>query len=405
MTAPVNFYADFQGLSSLKRAAGQEDPIAVREAARQFESVFTKMMLKSMRDASIGDSLMDSDQTKFYQDMFDNQLAMQLSRGKGMGLAELLVKQLSEAGKLPAGDTADTVTLAPPVQFGNQSKMQGKVNAAPNSDAANSAKSVTKGGAEGGHKDVQGVTPSVPNSSTNTPPASRSKPLAQGVSHATQIKTINGAHGSRHAIAQSPSEFISAMWPHAQKAAQELGVDAKTLIAHAALETGWGKHVPCNADGSPSFNLFGIKASKSWNGERVGVNTLEYEAGVAVRRNEQFRSYDSAEESFRDYARMLKNSARYVNAVGSGQDTVKFATALQKGGYATDPSYADKLAATARGVGMRVRQALSNGLLNAQLFSDNNLKNSPVQPLASSSSVSSALVSNDGVKARPTSKA
>jgi flagellar protein FlgJ len=148
-------------------------------------------------------------------------------------------------------------------------------------------------------------------------------------------------------LATSAAEFVEKMWPHAQAAARELGVDAKTLIAHAALETGWGKFVPCNPDGTCSFNMFGIKTGSRWQGNSVAVNTLEYQDGVAVKQRASFRAYDSPADSFRDYAAFIKNSPRYASAIGAGEDAAAFATALQQGGYATDPNYADKLTSVA----------------------------------------------------------
>ena len=137
------------------------------------------------------------------------------------------------------------------------------------------------------------------------------------------------------------------MWPHAQKAAQEIGVDPHALLAQAALETGWGKSVPSNNAGDSSFNLFGIKASGQWSGATVNVPTLEFESGVAVRKVERFRSYDSAAQSFQDYAGLIRDNARYEKALGTGTDVAAFAAALQEGGYATDPQYANKIIAVA----------------------------------------------------------
>jgi flagellar protein FlgJ len=148
-------------------------------------------------------------------------------------------------------------------------------------------------------------------------------------------------------LALTKSDFISQMWPHAKAAADELGVDPHALLAQAALETGWGKSVPCNASGECSFNLFGIKAGNSWSGASVNVPTLEFEEGVAVRKVERFRAYESPADSFRDYAKLIGNNARYENAVGTGDNVAAFASALQQGGYATDPNYARKLVAVA----------------------------------------------------------
>ncbi|HEY4369384.1 MAG TPA: flagellar assembly peptidoglycan hydrolase FlgJ [Steroidobacteraceae bacterium] len=276
MTAtPVNpaFYADPHALSSLKSDAKARDPAALKAVAKQFESLFTQMLMKSMREASksFGDSMFDSQQTDFYQGMFDDQLASHLSQGKGLGLADMLVKQLSQSGLVKSDDGA---------QATGDSDKTGKPQAA-------------------------GPTP----------------------------------------IAASKDDFIRSMWPHAQKAASEIGVDPHALLAQAALETGWGKSVPGTAAGDSSNNLFGIKAGSQWSGATVKVPTLEFEDGVAVRKVDSFRSYNSPADSFRDYAKLIRNSPRYENAVGAGPDVATFASALQEGGYATDPEYARKIVA------------------------------------------------------------
>jgi flagellar protein FlgJ len=277
MTVPtdINFFADFQGIAALKNDAKAQAPTALKEAARQFESLFTQMLLKSMREAnkSFGeDSLFGSDQADMYQDMFDDQIAMQMSKGKGLGLADMLIKQL-------AG----------------------------------------------------GVQP--------TEQTSASPPSA--------------ASANRQSLTASKDDFISQLRPHAEVAARELGVDPNALLAQAALETGWGRSVPCNANGECSFNLFGIKAGSQWSGATVNVPTLEFEEGVAVRKVERFRAYDSPADSFRDYAALIRDSSRYANARGAGDNVEAFAAALQQGGYATDPHYAQKIAAVASEVRAR----------------------------------------------------
>jgi flagellar protein FlgJ len=279
MTAPINntFYADPQGLTALRNDAKARDPAALKEAAKQFESLFTQMLLKSMREAnkslSNGDSLFGSDQADFYQDMFDQQMAVHLSQGEGLGLADVLVRQLAGAGN------------------GQRATGDGQTETAP-------------AGAASGSK-------------------------------------------SPGPIASSKADFIRQMLPHAQEAARELGVDPNALLAQAALETGWGKSVPCNAAGDCSYNLFGIKAGSAWSGATVNVPTLEFEDGVAVRKVDRFRSYDSPADSFKDYARLIRNNPRYEDALNAGSDVAGFASALQSGGYATDPNYARKIVAVA----------------------------------------------------------
>lgn len=281
MTTPVqsgSFYADFGGLAELKREARAESPDALRAAAQQFEGLFTQMMLKSMREASFGDSLTGSETMDFYQGMFDQQLSTELSQGSGMGLADMLIEQLTRQGL--AGRTQ-----------GNQT--QSSTEAATSTSASDA---------------------------------------------------VNATSGSGDA---QKTAFIEQMWPHAERASQELGVDASTLVAHAALETGWGKHTPRAADGSSSNNLFGIKSTQSWSGDTTLAQTLEYENGAAVQQQASFKAYESPADSFNDYVNLLGSSSRYSTARGSGDDVGRFATALQQGGYATDPNYATKLQSVA----------------------------------------------------------
>jgi flagellar protein FlgJ len=276
----ASFYADPASLDGLKRQAGTQSPEALRQAAREFESLFTSMMLKSMRSASGDDPLFGSDQADMYQDMFDQQMATQLSRGKGLGLADMLVRQLMQRGG------AD----APAAQGGE-----------------------VKGGPEGrGMAALDAGSPAA----AAWPPRNR-------------------------------QDFISAIRPAASAAARELGVDADTIIAHAALETGWGQSMPVGADGRPSFNLFGIKAGGSWQGASVAAMTREFSGGRMQSVNAGFRAYASPEQSIGDYVKLLKGNARYASALGTGSDVAAFARGLSDGGYATDPAYVAKLTAVA----------------------------------------------------------
>ena len=293
------FYADPASLGSLKQAARVENPQALREAARQFESLFTQMMLKSMREANFGDSLAGSEATDFYQDMHDSQLAVEMSKGRGLGLADMLVQQLTKAG---ARNDAVSVTASASVAIAGRQPIRGQsLELGPTLPTA-AGPSVTS------RVDPRGTAA--------WPPATR-------------------------------EDFVRQLKPYAELAGRELGVDADTLLAHAALETGWGKSIPSGTDGACSFNLFGIKAGSRWPGATVGVSTIEFEAGTATRKVERFRSYESPADCFKDYSALLGNSIRYSDAKGAGSDAAAFGTALHKGGYATDPDYARKLTAVA----------------------------------------------------------
>jgi flagellar protein FlgJ len=257
---------DFTQFAALRRNAGANDPATLREVARQFESIFTKMMLDSMRSASFGDPMFGSDQADMYQDMMDDQLAVQLTSGRGIGLADMLIRQLSQGG--------------------------------------------------------------------------------QGAHAALGAEPSTASHSGRGVDDAQRRRFIDEMLPHAESAARELGIDARNVIAQAALETGWGTSRPADASGT-SNNLFGIKAGSAWRGASVSADTTEYHEGAAGTERAEFRAYGSVAENVNDYVRLLRDNPRYAAALNTGADVRAFATALQRGGYATDPAYADKIVAVA----------------------------------------------------------
>ena len=308
-------------LASLKQAAANNSPQALREAARQFESLFTSMMLKSMQEANFKDPLFGSDQGDLYQDMYDDQLAAVMSRGKGLGLADMLVQQLrregagaadSPGGSDPAGGTA------------------------PGPAAKSAARPGAASGRTGG-----AIVRSSPAASTISPAAS-----ATGTTGIAQTTATAGTPTACPSSAQQAA-FAHALWPDAQQAARQLGVNPVTLLAQAALETNWGRDVPQGGSGGTSNNLFGIKAGSSWSGPAVANSTREYSDGAATTVKAQFRAYGSTSQCFQDYVDLLKGNPRYAAALGTGNDVQAFGSALAQGGYATDPSYAGKLTAVA----------------------------------------------------------
>lgn len=148
-------------------------------------------------------------------------------------------------------------------------------------------------------------------------------------------------NGSR---SEEQQAFLDSIAPWAREAGAKLGVAPELVAAHAALESGWGQRPIPNANGASSHNLFGIKASGSWNGAVAETATTEYVGGAAVKTNARFRAYPDAASAFRDYAQMLLDNPRYKGAIGAGSDAHAFAQGLARGGYATDPAYAAKLA-------------------------------------------------------------
>ena len=165
---------------------------------------------------------------------------------------------------------------------------------------------------------------------------------------------------------ESPEQFVQTIWPIAQKVGKEMGVEPKAIISQAALETGWGKYIIHESDGKNSHNLFGIKSDKRWDGAAANVSTLEYRNGVAKKEIAAFRSYDSYEHSLKDYAKFVKNSSRYENAVKQGSSIKGYAEGLQNGGYATDPNYAKKIQRIASGELLNTIISNNSGNISAE---------------------------------------
>jgi flagellar protein FlgJ len=292
--ATASFALDTQGLGDLKRSAKAGSADATRGAAQQFEALFINQMMKSMRDATPQDGLTDNQQTKMFTSMLDQQLSQNMSK-RGMGLADVLVRQLS---------------------------------------ARNDAKALAIGGADGA-------------AGTNGAASALDIPLLQnklgplkGVDGAAQT---NGVSASGRTQAPHVRAFQEKLGAHAAEAEAVTGVPAKFMLGQAALETGWGKRMIRNADGSNANNLFGIKAGPSWKGKVATAVTTEYVNGHARQRVEKFRAYDTPADSFKDYARMLANNPRYDKVLDHAGDASAFAHGLQRAGYATDPQYGAKL--------------------------------------------------------------
>ena len=309
-------YTDIAGLSKLKRAAGNNDPAAIRTVAQQFESMFTRMMLKSMRDAIGPDPMFGSDQEQMYQGMADDQLSIQLSKGKGLGLADMLVRQLQKMGVKGADAAAAEGTAG----------------------GANAAAGKTSGLAIGPRGTASGSAGATSAAGAKAAAAYSSTERATSTSSTDAAKT----------------NFVQDLWPQAQEAGQVLGVDPRHLIAQAALETNWGRNMPQDAAGRCSNNLFGIKAAAGWSGPTVTSDTQEFQDGVATSTSAQFKAYATPAQSFQDYVALLRNNPRYSTALNTGSDVQAFATGLQRGGYATDPDYASKIAAVANAVAHKV---------------------------------------------------
>jgi flagellar protein FlgJ len=340
----------FQQLRAQARSDGGKS--ALPAVARQFEAIFTQMMLKSMRDANagMGSDIAGSEQVNSYRDMFDRQLSLSLANGRnGLGIAKMLIRQLGGKPDAAAATAADAHGLPTPTAGVLNANVRALLQLGASDAALDGA------GDAVGHAGVMAMPSTAGAGSAWRQALDR---MAQGALDVagTAAKLLPGG---------DPVGFVRALAPHAELAARKLGVSVRALLAQAALETGWGKHLPSHGDGSSSNNLFGIKAGSSWDGDKVSVPTLEYEDGVAVRRRDQFRAYDSPAESFADYARLLTDSPRYVRALGQGENVAGFARALVSGGYATDPAYVAKITAIANSPQMR--EALATLRLSGEL--------------------------------------
>ena len=313
---------DAQGLNELKLGAKQSSPEALKAAAQQFEAVFMNMLMKSMREAAPQDGMFDSEQTRMYTSMLDQQLTQRMA-SRGIGLADVMVRQLSSALTAPPGGEAKTpdAGMATPGFI---------LKAPPDSPLKISPNLLLKTTPD--IKPQAGLSPNAPVSVTQSPnvPVLAAPPSTAA---ATRVS----------AVAPHVEVFVQRLLPHAQAASVATGIPARFMLGQAALETGWGRAEIRAADGQNSHNLFGIKAGGAWRGRTMDVVTTEFVNGKPHKQVESFRAYDSYADAFRDYATMLRANPRYQNGLAQAQDAAGCAQGLQQAGYATDPNYANKL--------------------------------------------------------------
>ncbi|NMM36045.1 MAG: flagellar assembly peptidoglycan hydrolase FlgJ [Glaciimonas sp.] len=276
---------DANSLNDLRQLTKQNSPEALKATAKQFEALLMGMMLKSMRQASSQDGVFDSEQSRMYTSMLDQQLSQTLS-SKGLGLADVLTRQLSN-------------TVAP-------------------------SQSLPQQAAKPGSASVSNMGPAIK-------------------AYQKTVDAVIGLNKSAVSLPAHVQAFRDQLLSHAEVASKATGIPAKFMLAQAALESGWGRKQIVGADGTVSHNLFGIKATGSWKGRVVNVSTTEYVNGVPQRQMEKFRAYDSYADAFQDYAKLMRDNPRYENVMANASDAKGFAQGLQRAGYATDPHYADKV--------------------------------------------------------------
>ncbi|MEF8732555.1 MAG: flagellar assembly peptidoglycan hydrolase FlgJ [Candidatus Accumulibacter meliphilus] len=329
-TANTRLAIDPAAVADLRARLAQDSQGGMKQVAQQFEGMLLQLLLKSMRDATISGGMLDSQQSSFFTALGDQQMALNLATQMPMGLAELIEQQ--QSGRAAKAGQAEVTHST-------------SANVATSANLASSATRTT--------------LDALQQSLSSLSPATAAGYLGGARHRAGLLASTAGSSRAAALAVESPSaprDFVDRVWPHAQAAAAATGVPARFLVAHSALESGWGRREISLADGSPSFNVFGIKAGRNWSGATVEVDTTEFVNGVAQSERATFRAYASYAEAFRDYAELLSSKPRYAGVLGQ-QDAVQFARSLQEAGYATDPMYADKLARII--AGNTLRQALA----------------------------------------------
>lgn len=396
-------YSDLNRLNQLKVGDKNSDA-NMRKVAQEFESLFLGEMLKSMRSATeaLGkDNPLNTPAAKQYQEMYDQQLAVSLSRqGHGIGLADVLMRQMSKNKPLAPGEAAAMsaakqeaakAAVTTPVAAGTVGT-NGPLSRLNGERPLWASRSVRAPASTADHSNdvamlnqrrlalppkladrlLAGLVPSASTIAATTATAlnnsslprgsqTGSGPLFNGDWLASQTDSASSGRLQIYgrAMAQIPlapakrafssaDEFVNTMMPMAKEAADRIGVDPRYLVAQAALETGWGKSVMRAQDGSSSHNLFGIKTGSSWKGDSARAITSEFRNGAMVKETAEFRSYGSYKDSFHDLVTLLQTNNRYQDVVKSADNPEQFVRELQKAGYATDPDYASKISQIAK---------------------------------------------------------
>jgi len=345
---------ELTGLNAIRQQSKEGDGIskkaALQEAAQQFEAIFMQMLLKSMRkaqDVLESDSPYNSQSTKFYRDMHDQQMAVELSSNGTLGLTDLIVRQL--------GGDDDNFTPRTVLRNDGNLEQLNKVNSESDVDKQASLKF------DSAMSDVVNLNHSNPfkvftASSESSELSNESLTRIPFVPSRKSVNEMGSSKKSEQSVNfttpsfAAPKDFVSALTEPAKAVQEKIGVPFQVVIAQAALETGWGQKIIKDQQGSSSNNLFNIKADNRWAGQQIQKDTLEFELGAMVKKSAPFRAYQSLEESFNDYADFLVGSDRYQDALQNSSNVEHFLHGLQKAGYATDPQYADKIMATLRTV-------------------------------------------------------
>lgn len=276
-------FTNLNQLKKINNIGDKDQHAAFKEMAQQFEGLFLQLMLKTMRDANSVFASEQSSEMDYHQSMFDNQLALNLSGDRGIGIADTFYQNMI-------------------AQYSD----------------VNASKGLER-----------------------SPRMIAQTPFDIPLSNRQLVSSVKPTSPMQSFSADSPHDFVEKVFPHAQRVAKRLGIEPEVLVAQSALETGWGKHLVEDKYGRSSNNLFNIKADSRWSGDKVNVQTVEYKDGLAYKENANFRRYPSIKDSFTDYAQFVLTEPRYRDLHSSNsQDYIR---GLQHSGYATDPLYADKI--------------------------------------------------------------
>lgn len=357
---------ELNGLNDIRAQSrssdSKEKDAALKEAAQQFEAIFMRMLLSSMRKAQEvleSDSPFNSQSTKFYRDMHDQQMAVELSSNGTLGLTDLIVRQLGGGDDYkPSSVLRNDGNLATDKTNSRNNSLLNAISSSKPHKAQSDITPISYSGDE--LLSAQSLlnqskaqfTALVNNPFGSALGVNSAKSMqATSVPYATSSTTENNNVKISTPNFEQPKDFVFAMVQPAKKVQEKLGVPFEVVIAQAALETGWGQKIIKDVDGASSNNLFNIKADARWAGNKVSKDTLEFENGAMVKKTAPFRVYQSISESVNDYVNFLSTNNRYQDALQQSGNVEQFLQGLQKAGYATDPQYANKILGTLKTVG------------------------------------------------------
>jgi len=350
-------YTDLTGLKKINLMADTDKSSALKELSKQFESIFINLMLKTMRESNAvfeEGGLFNSSEMKFHRESFDNQLALNLSNQGGIGLADAFYQQMHRQYEATSSDKLSSIDGEKAEGVGTLLNKLDKYFDLKEKPVATEVKSKFNPLSNEKETVING------SSSLNSP----SKKLG--------IHQVDNDLPAFDSSLTTPKTFVDYVYPHAKEASEKLGIDPKMLVAQAALETGWGKHVISNQQGESSNNIFNIKADGRWKGDQISVQTLEYRDGIAKKESANFRQYASVVDSFNDYVSFIQNQPRYQQALKTTNPT-DYIQSLQDSGYATDPNYANKVM---RIFNADVVQTVNrDGVADNTMFSNNTISN------------------------------